>query len=242
MKNFLLILVSVFSLYNYSYSQFVQERKIEADEIVIENQKMEISVIDGVTEAPMTADIIIRGLNPRKPVLLEAIKDTIVEIENYRIYTVSCIKKGYMIYSEKFWPDEVQLHVQKVKLDPIEIGKTVNLLGIYFIGNKTQVNGKSKEAIDELITWLNLNKSVKIAVIGHVNGPNNNKSERFYQKASLERSRSVVTYLINNGIEEDRLVSKGKGNMDMLYPAAETSWETEANRRIEIEIIGFNLD
>lgn len=239
MKKFLVIIVTLVSLSSVSYSQFVEERKIEENETYIDHQEMEITVIDDVTKKPMTADIIIRGLNPRKTVIMKEVEDTIFEIENYRIYTVSCIKKGFMIYSDKFWPEEVQLHVQEVALQPIEVGAATDLRDIYFVGNKTQIYGKSREAIDELISWLKVNKNVKIAIIGHVNGPNNDKSERYYQKASVERANAIVAYLVSKGIKEDRLVAKGKGNTMMLYPNPKTNWETEANRRIEIEVIGL---
>ena len=86
---------------------------------------------------------------------------------------------------------------------------------------------------------MTLNPTVKIAVIGHVNGPDNNKSQKFYNKASTMRAKAVVDYLIAQGIDSERLEAKGAGNTEMLFPEPNTDWEHEANRRIEIEVVGL---
>jgi outer membrane protein OmpA-like peptidoglycan-associated protein len=49
----------------------------------------------------------------------------------------------------------------------------------------------------------------------------------------------VRDYLIQRGIEPERLATKGAGNTQMIYPDPQTEWETQANRRIEIEVIGL---
>ncbi len=239
MKKFILLASILLSFTNLCFSQFVEERKIEEDEVVIENQKMKISVFDESTHKPLVADVAVKGLNPRKAVVFNNIQDTIIPIQNYRIFTVSCIKKDYMIYSEKFWPDEVEIHEQKINLRPLDFGLKQNLPDIYFIGDKTQIYPKSKAAIDKLIEWLRLNPTVKISIIGHVNGPHNDKSERYYQKASYERAKAVVKYMVDKGVNPSRLVPKGAGNTEMIYPDPTTSWQAEANRRIEIEVLGF---
>jgi outer membrane protein OmpA-like peptidoglycan-associated protein len=110
---------------------------------------------------------------------------------------------------------------------------------ITFLGDKTEIYARSKPALDDVIRWLQLNSSVSIAIIGHVNGPDNERSARFYQKASLERAKAVRDYLIENGINEARLDIKGAGNTEMIYADPATDWQNEANRRIEIEIIGL---
>lgn len=235
----LFCLLFILALSQTGNAQFAEERKIEDNEVVIEDQQMNIVVIDAESKEETESDVVVRGLNPRKPVIIEDVTDTIIEIKNYRLYTVSCLKKGYMYYNQKFWPDEVQVHYQKVDLQPLEIGLKTDIRDIMFLGDKTAIYAKSKPAIDELIEWMKLNDNVKIAIIGHVNGPNNDRSERFYRKVSLERAQAVVDYMIENGIDADRLDAKGAGNTEMIYPDPQTTWENEANRRVEIEVIGL---
>lgn len=232
------ICVAVFFVQSMN-AQFAEERKITENEVIIENQQMNIKVVDAQTKENTSSDVVVRGLNARKPILMTNISDTVFEIKNYRLYTVSCLKKGYMYYNEKFWPNEVQVHLQEVELEPLALGLKTDIRDIYFLGDKTSIYAKSKPAIDELVDWMKLNENVTLAIIGHVNGPNNEKSERFYRKASQERAASVVQYMVSQGIPMERLDSRGAGNTEMIYPDPQTNWENEANRRVEIEIIGL---
>jgi outer membrane protein OmpA-like peptidoglycan-associated protein len=144
-----------------------------------------------------------------------------------------------MYYAEKFWPEEKAVHTQEVRLKPLATGLKTDIRDIVFLGDKTEIYHKSKPALDELIEFLTLNKSVRIAVIGHVNGPDNDRSERVYRKASIERAQAVVDYLVGAGIDPERLEAVGKGNTEMIYADPQTEWQNEANRRIEIEILSL---
>lgn len=221
-------------------AQFVQEKSIAANEPAFDNQQMKISVVDASSQSALETDVNVYGLNPRKPITLESVADTTFEIRNYRLYTVSCIRKGYMYYSSKFWPDEKALHLQEVALRPLEVGLKTDVRDITFLGDKTEIYHKSKPALGEIIEFLKLNPTVSIAVIGHVNGPDNSRSQRFYEKASLARAEAVREYLINEGgIDERRLTAKGAGNAEMIYTDPVTDWQNQANRRIEIEVTGL---
>ncbi|MFT5184213.1 MAG: outer membrane protein OmpA-like peptidoglycan-associated protein [Flavobacteriales bacterium] len=220
-------------------AQFVQEKKISDANSYVAYQEMNITVTESSSKTAIPADVRVKGLNPRKIVVMEDVQDTTFEIKNYRLYTVSCVQKGYMYYAEKFWPNESELHEQNVNLISIKTGLKTDVRDITFLGDKTEIYHKSREALGEIIEWLDLNPGVKIAVIGHVNGPDEAKKERFYRKASEERAQSVVNHLVKNGISESRLVVKGGGNSEMLFQNPTTDWQTEANRRIEIEVIEF---
>ena len=220
-------------------AQFVTEREIKDDDAYVEDQEMNIVVLDNETHEHLENDVIIRGYDARKIKVFEDVTDTVIPIKNYRLYTVSCIREGYMYYNEKFWPDEKKVHFQKVNLKKLEIGLKTDIRDIYFKGNETAVYHKSKPAIDELIEWMNVNETVKIRVIGHANGPNNEWPQRVYNKASKERAEVVVEYMIDNGIDKSRLEFIGAGNTEMIYEDPQTNWENEANRRVEIEVIGL---
>lgn len=220
-------------------AQFVQEKRINASENYIKNQVMRILVTDAVTEKSVEADLTVRGLNPRKPVDMKATSDTTFEIRNYRLYSVSCVEEGYMYYAEKFWPEEKEIHLQQVKLKPLAVGQKTDIRDISFLGNKTEIYHKSKPALAELKEFMILNPNVRIEVIGHVNGPDNSRSQKVYNKASLERAQAVIDYLVTEGIDKDRFEAVGKGNTEMIYPDPQTEWQNEANRRIQIKVISI---
>lgn len=231
----------LFSLVGVSASaQFVTEKAIDSTKVELEDQKMIIKVLDGVTKSPVNADVIIKGLNPRKAVVLSSVSDTTLLLKSYRLYTVSVVKKGYMYFAHKFWPDEKEVHEEWVILKPLSVGLKTNIEDIYFLGDQTEIYFKSVPALEELIAFMKANPTVKIRIIGHANGPDTEKrGASFYKKASEKRAEAVRDYLIQHGIEPERLVTKGAGNTEMIYPNPETDWQTQANRRIEVEIIGL---
>ena len=243
MKNFIISVVCLFISFAFSstaYSQFVQEKAIDSTRVEFEDQQMIIKVLDAATAQKTSADVVIKGLNPRKPVVLKSVSDTTLILKSYRLYTVSVVKAGYMYFARKFWPEEKQVHEEKVKLQPLSMGLRTDIEDITFLGDETEIYFKSIPALEELVSFLQVNPNVKIKIIGHANGPNTLKrGESFYKKASEKRAESVRDYLIEHGIEPGRLVTGGAGNKEMRFPDPTTDWETQANRRIEIEVIGL---
>jgi outer membrane protein OmpA-like peptidoglycan-associated protein len=222
-------------------SQFVTEKAIDSTQNAeIEEQKMIITVIDKEHIEPIKADVIIKGLNPRKPVVFEGITDSTIIFKTYRLYTVSVVKEGYMYYAHKFWPDESFEHKERIELEPLKVGLKTSVQDITFLGDQTEIYHKSTPALEELIRFLEINPNVKICLIGHANGPESEKKgPAYYKKASEKRAMAVRDFLIQHGIAPERLATRGAGNTQMLYPDPQTDWETQANRRIEIEVIGL---
>jgi outer membrane protein OmpA-like peptidoglycan-associated protein len=221
-------------------AQFTTEEKIDSTNANdIQDQKMQLTVLDYKSKKYMEADVMIKGLNPRKTVVLKDFTDSTLILKKYRLYTVSVIKEGYMYFAHKFWPDEAEVHYERIELKPLAVGLKTSIEDITFLGDETQIYHKSVPALEELISFLTLNPGVSICVIGHANGPvtaEKKNSDSFYRKASEKRAQAVVDYLIQHGIEKERLTSLGKGNKEMIYPDPQTEWQVGANRRIEIEI------
>lgn len=219
-------------------AQFVTEKSIDENEEEIKDQKMHIQVIDAASKSAATADLRIEGIS-RKELILKAVSDTVLPIRTYRLLNISCVKQGYMYFAKKFWPEEKHVHEEKIMLLPLKVGLKTDVQAITFIGDETQVYSKSMWALDELLEFMKLNPTVQLAIIGHVNGPDKEMSAAFYKKASLKRAEAVVNYLISKGIDKSRLEARGQGNTQMLYPKPIADWQSEANRRIEIEVIGL---
>ncbi len=237
MKKILFLAFSIFA-FVVSNAQFTTEKAIDSTKTEVEEQKMQILVTDFRTKRVMDADVMVKGLNPRKTVIFKDVSDTTVVLKKYRLYSVSVIKEGYMYFAHKFWPEESNLHLERIELKPLSVGLKTSIEDISFQGDETEIYYKSLPALEELITFLKANPSVKICVVGHVNGPasDEQKNENYYRKQSEKRAEAVRDYLVQHGIEEDRLTTRGDGNKKMLWPDPQTDWQVEANRRIEIEI------
>jgi len=238
MKNIVLLMLGLFIEFQVVHAQFTTEKSIDSTETnVAEEQKMQILVTDAKSKRAMEADVIIKGLNPRKTIIFKDLTDTTITLKKYRIYTVSVVKPGFMYFSHKFWPEESNLHLERIELRPLIVGlKTA--VDITFLGDETEIYHKSFPALEEMLDFLNLNPTVKLKIVGHANGPvgPEQKPERFYRQATEKRAEAVRDYLIQHGIKEERLTTEGMGNKAMLYPDPQAEWQMEINRRIEIEV------
>jgi len=243
MKFALIVFTFVSALFlapGFASAQFVEELKIDSTQVPeVEDQKMQVTVTDFKSKMYTDADVMIKGLNPRKTVVLKNFTDSTLLLKSYRIYTVSVVKEGYMYYAHKFWPAEATTHYQRVELEPLYVGLKTSIEDITFLGDETQLYHKSTPALEELVQFLTVNPSVKICIIGHANCPVNEdkkNSDAYYRRASEKRAESVVEYLVQHGIDPNRLSTRGMGNKQMLYPDPQTEWQVSANRRIEIEV------
>jgi OOP family OmpA-OmpF porin len=83
------------------------------------------------------------------------------------------------------------------------------------------------------------NSTLKILIEGHTNGCSS--GVEYSQMLSENRAKTIKNFLIKNGINKQRLVSKGFNCSKMLYPNMETNsdWEKMMNRRVEILVLDF---
>lgn len=96
--------------------------------------------------------------------------------------------------------------VADFELDPIN--RVIDLPNIFYDLAKWDLRPESKVALDGLIETLNDNPTIVIELGSHTDtrgSDSNNLS------LSQKRAQSVVDYLIENGIDSDRLVAKGYG-------------------------------
>jgi outer membrane protein OmpA-like peptidoglycan-associated protein len=243
LRHTLLVSIMAFFASITANGQLTDEQK--ADTTItneVENQKLQLLVTDYDSKRLIDADVMVKGLNPRKTMVFKGISDTIMDLKKYRLYTVSVVKEGYMYFAHKFWPDEAAVHLERIELKPLMQGVRTSIEDIYFLGDETEIYYKSLPALEELITFLAINPTLKVQVIGHANGPiteMKRNSDAYYRKASEKRAVAVVDYLVQHGIERSRLTTKGVGNKQMMYPDPQTEWQVSSNRRIEIEVTGF---
>jgi len=94
--------------------------------------------------------------------------------------------------------------------------------------------GKGMDLLDELVVYLSKNKNIKITINGYTDAsgfPENNLI------LSEERAKAVYDYLIQKGINPNRLIYRGHGDQNPI--ATNTYlWGRDMNRRIEIEFVG----
>jgi outer membrane protein OmpA-like peptidoglycan-associated protein len=152
-------------------------------------------------------------------------------------YTIRIEASGYVSTMEK-----LAIHTYEMKdlemnfrLQPVEVGTTVNLKDVLFEQGKTVLLPSSYPELDLVVSFLKSNPKVRIDLAGHTDNrgiPGQNV------KLSQARVDRVRDYLVTRGIEKKRISGKGYGGAKPI--ASNDSEETrQLNRRVEFTIKRF---
>ena len=197
--------------------------------------KVRVTVKDIKTKAFIPAPIKVKGLD-KEPLKLEEDTIHVFESKHHKKLTISAITAGYGKFETEVFIKQQDMVLVDVELSPIQEGDKIVLDEIYFVGDQAVLLPESYPALDELLNIMKLNETLKISIEGHVNGPGKPNTQGF-KKLSSDRAKAVKTYLIENGIDKNRMETKGYGNSKMLYPVPRKPEEATLNRRVEIKII-----
>jgi len=104
---------------------------------------------------------------------------------------------------------------------------------IQFEFDKATIKEESYDLLNEIVSVIKENPQIKkISIEGHTDSDG---SDKYNQKLSESRAAAVKQYLVDHGIEEGRLTSKGWGEAKPIADN-ETEEGKEANRRVEFLI------
>lgn len=119
-------------------------------------------------------------------------------------------------------------------------GASVNEKGCCVIGGATlfdtakwEIKTQFHSGLDKAAEIIKKNPSLKIEIQGHTD---NRGSERYNKQLSENRAKAVMKYLVEKGIEQDRLKAEGFG---FSRPTAtnKTPEGRAENRRVELKVI-----
>jgi outer membrane protein OmpA-like peptidoglycan-associated protein len=115
---------------------------------------------------------------------------------------------------------------------PIEIGETIKLNNVFFEAGLAVLKPESFPELDRLVTILSENVGIFIELEGHTD---NRGTGDVLMKLSEDRVATVRDYLINRGINKDRITGHGFG---ATRPVAKGDSEEDRklNRRVEFKI------
>lgn len=214
--------------------KLIVSKKIDAN---IPTTLFKLSIKDANTNQLIPSSVIISGLR-RKSIVLDTITNYETELSrrNRDVY-VNASSEGYMLASKEFKISQNKDFFNvEIVLEKLQVGKKVNLNKIQFYGNRADLLPSARSSLKALLDFMRNNKKVVIEIEGHVNGPNQKNTDA-YKTLSNNRAMAVKEYLLENKIEEKRIMFIGYGNSQMLYPNPRSEREHSANRRVEIKII-----
>lgn len=162
-----------------------------------------------------------------------------VIIADAGIYGLSAEVDGYLINSRKIEltkKKEQQKLVTKIKMNPLKIGSTTIMSNIFFDTGKSSIQTESITELDKMKEFLLKSPNLKLRINGHTDNVGNATINKILSK---KRAQSVMDYLVQNGIAEDRLSVMGYGQERPIVSNDDEIDGRELNRRTEIEVVSF---
>lgn len=129
----------------------------------------------------------------------------------------------------------------EVELEKIFEQREITLANVYYDLDKWDIREDAAPVLDKLSEVLQLNPDISIELASHTDCRG---QDRYNQELSQKRAQSVVNYLIDKGIDANRLGAKGYGETTPVTDcicARCTEEEHQRNRRTTFKIVDSNL-
>jgi len=197
--------------------------------------------LDSTTAISATDTITKKLANKTKPDLITGKYEMSLRPGDYEIkFTAKNYKTEtkYISLPKVKRPTPVRMNAPLIP-ELIKQNKYVKIKNIYFDYNKSTLNREAMIAIENLYSTMNENPGLYVEIIGHTDSRG---TDEYNKNLSIARSRSVIDYLVNKGIEPTRFVSKGEGKNALLAKdKTDKGTLNEAgarlNRRVEVRVL-----
>lgn len=142
-------------------------------------------------------------------------------------------------------PTTTVSQVTQAEYQPIDlvVGNTIELKNIYYDFDKYFIREGSAESLDWVVTLMNKYPSLEIELTSHTDARG---GTRYNKWLSRKRAKAARQYLIDRGIEPERLQAKGYGEMQIrnhCYDGIDcTEAEHQYNRRTELSVVAFDRE
>lgn len=160
----------------------------------------------------------------------------LISIPTNNDYALNVEKSGYLFYSDNFSLKGVYKRVapfhKDVPLKPLTVGESIVLKNVFFETDSYKLDPRSKVELHTVARMMENNPSLTVEISGHTD---NIGTQDYNQKLSEQRARSVVEFLVENGIKQTRLSHQGYG-MEQPVASNETEEGRARNRRTELKI------
>ena len=129
--------------------------------------------------------------------------------------------------------------VAVVEEPKVEETQSIVLNNVFFDFDKATLRPESDPELEKVYTFLSQYTELKVELSGHTDAKG---SDKYNEKLSKKRAQAVVAYMINRGIEKNRLVAKGYGESKPIS-TNDTDEGRQINRRTELKVIDqeFNV-
>ncbi len=128
------------------------------------------------------------------------------------------------------------------ELNTLKEGQILLLKNVYFPAGSHMIKPESFNTLEKLYTTLKDNPRLKISIEGHVccihgDVPDALDIDTNELLLSVNRAKAILRYLVNKGIDEERLQFAGFGKQHPIVAYERSEEDAEKNRRVEIRIL-----
>lgn len=206
-------------------------------------------VTDLTTDQPVAARVNVFPVNVDSSLLTKITRageegNFIICLANGVDYGLHVTAPGYIFFSEQFrltGHGEYSSRTLDVKLHPLPaLAKTdinaepVVLNNVYFAHGSSEIKPGSDPELRELLSLLRENPDLHLQLRGHTDSTGSPETN---MELSQARADAIKYWLVDHGMEEDRLEAKGFGETTPVA-SNETEEGRRLNRRTEFIVIG----
>ncbi|MDQ3534224.1 MAG: OmpA family protein, partial [Bacteroidota bacterium] len=225
-KDFILYPISSFSILNINVVEAVTKKSLIPNITIIDKENKEVPIHwkNDVAEAGIISGFVYKVR---------------VEAEGYlyyedSLYIESAPENNFIVEltasstEEDKVPEEI-IHESDLIFENIVPGQAVVLSNILFDQSKFTLKEASYVDLEKLLNTLKKNPQYKIIIAGHTD---NRGDKKLNQLLSQNRANVIANYLIEKGIEEERLEVIGYGSSQPIAPN-DSEENRMKNRRVE---------
>lgn len=197
---------------------------------------LKVMIRDYQTGKPVVSNMTITGLKGIKGIAAAYQgSDFLFSIERSGRIQLKIDAEGYF-FTDREEPVTANTETELVVwIEPLGEGKSMQIDEIEFLPGTSDFLPGADPKLRRLRDFLALNAGVRIEIQGHVHSNGENTIEA--QKLSEARAKRVYNYLVENGIDKNRMTTVGYGNTNPIFPKAKFASEEQANRRVEIKVL-----
>jgi outer membrane protein OmpA-like peptidoglycan-associated protein len=154
-------------------------------------------------------------------------------------YSIKASANGYWVFQENLNLQQVTTFeniTKDILLRKISIDEEIRVENLRFESERSELSPLAKAELDNLVAMLQLNPKVVIEVSGHTDNIEALLTDA--TQLSEVRARNVASYLVTQGLDENRIKIRAMGNSN---PKTQDDSEDgrAVNRRVEIRVAGF---
>ena len=126
--------------------------------------------------------------------------------------------------------------LKELSKEKVHKGQIIKIDQLFFAADSTQFDKSSEKVLDEIYEFLSKNPNIKVEIGGHTN---NRPKLEYCQRLSELRAKNVYDYLIDKGINSNRITYKGYGKRRPIA-SNKSVMGRRKNQRVEIKILSTN--